>query len=180
MANNPFNISVDKNNYPAVGFSFHITTTPSEPISTHPIPTGVIGNYSEGSFQKVSGIKASLKTEDVGVLGMNNQQLKLPNGVSYDNLVLSRGLVKKDSFLGIWCDQMLTSQSNLYTIERKTINLFLYDYDSNTVLTTWTFFNCFPLEISVDGFDAMNKTSIVVDNMTLTYSHYTKITIPWQ
>lgn len=181
MAKNPFNIGVDKNNYPAVGFSFHITTTPAAPYpSPFTIPTGMLGDVSEGSFQKVSGISATLQTEKYEALGMPNKQINLPKNVSYEDLTLTRGLVKKDSILGMWCNQMITGTKFLYNMERKIFNVFLYDHDASSILMTWTFFDCFPVKISVGEFDSMNGSSYAIDTLALSYSHFTKIVNPWQ
>lgn len=174
-------MTMDKNYYPAAGFAFHITSTPSEAyFSKFSIPTGLLGNYSEGSFQKVSGISATLNSEVYEGLGQTNKQIKLPGNVTYDDLVLSRGLVRKDSTLGSWATQMITGQKNKYKIERKTFNVFLFDHSSDRILMVWTLYDCFPLSLELDEFDSMNGNSVVVDTMTLSYSHFYKLTNPWQ
>ena len=38
---------------------------------------------------------------------------------------------------------------------------------------TWTFFNCYPIEINIDPFDAMGG-NYAVETMKLTYSHFKK------
>ena len=38
---------------------------------------------------------------------------------------------------------------------------------------TWTFYNCYPIEINIDPFDAMNG-AYAIETMKLTYSHFKK------
>lgn len=167
-------MEVDKNIYPAVGFNFRVTSSDTNfgliPAS---VVTGFELNKSDASFQSVNGISAKLSTTVYAELGSNNRQIVLPQSVSYGDLELKRGIVKKDSDIGKWCNKFLTNDQWPYSITRKTVNVFLLDNNSDNILITWSFFNCYPIEMNIDAFDAMNG-SFAVETMKLSYSHFKK------
>jgi len=167
-------MEVDKNIYPAVGFNFRVTSSDANfgliPAS---VVTGFELNKSDASFQSVNGISAKLSTTVYAELGSNNRQIVLPQSVSYGDLELKRGIVKKDSDIGKWCNKFLTNDQWPYSITRKTVNVFLLDNNSDNILITWSFFNCYPIEMNIDAFDAMNG-SFAVETMKLSYSHFKK------
>ena len=167
-------MEVDKNTYPAVGFNFRVTSSDANfGLGTISELTGFELNQTDASFQSVTGISASLGTSPYKALGSNNRQIVLPETVTYSNLELTRGIVKKDSNIGKWCNGFLTDDQWWYFVSRKTINVFLLDNNSNDILLTWTFFNCYPIEINIDPFDAMGG-NYAVETMKLTYSHFKK------
>ena len=168
-------MEVDKNIYPVVGFNFRVTSSDAGfgLLGALQSITGLDSSQTDASFQAISGIKAKLDTETYSPKGSNNKQVKLPMGVTYDDLELKRGIVKKDSDIGKWCNNFLTNDQFGYSINRKTLNVFLLDNNSDKILMSWTFFNCYPVEISIDSFDAMDG-KIAVETIKLTYSHFKK------
>ena len=168
-------MEIDKNIYPAVGFNFRVTSSDAgfRLLGALKSITGFDSSQTDASFQEISGIKAKLETETYSPKGSNNQQIKLPMGVTYDDLELKRGIVKKDSDIGKWCNNFLTNDQFGYSINRKTLNVFLLDNNSDKILMSWTFFNCYPVEISIDSFDAMDG-KLAVETIKLTYSHFKK------
>ena len=167
-------MEVDKNHYPVVGFNFRVTSSDASlGLGSITALTGFELNQTDASFQSVTGISASIQTQEYNALGSNNQQLKLPGKVTFSDLELKRGIVKKGSNIGEWCNKFLTNDQLFYYVSRKTINVFLLDNNSDDILMTWTFFNCYPIEINIDPFDAMNG-SYAIETMKLTYSHFKK------
>jgi phage tail-like protein len=157
-----------------VGFNFRVTSSDASlGLGSITALTGFELNQTDASFQSVTGISASIQTQDYNALGSNNQQLKLPGKVTFSDLELKRGIVKKGSNIGEWCNKFLTNDQLFYYVSRKTINVFLLDNNSDDILMTWTFFNCYPIEINIDPFDAMNG-AYAIETMKLTYSHFKK------
>ena len=138
-------MEVDKNTYPAVGFNFRVTSSDANfGFGTITELTGFELNQTDASFQSVTGISASIGTSPYNALGSNNRQIVLPETVTYSNLELKRGIVKKDSNIGKWCNGFLTDDQWGYFVSRKTINVFLLDNNSNDILMTWTFLTATP------------------------------------
>ena len=104
---------------------------------------------------------------------LSSLKIILPEKVTYEDLQLKRGIVKKNSDIGKWCNSFLTEEKYLYFVSRKTLNVFLLDNNSDKILMTWTFYNCYPIEINIDPFDAMNG-AYAIETMKLTYSHFKK------
>jgi len=157
-----------------VGFNFMVTSSDASlGLGSITALTGFELNQTDASFQSVTGISASIQTQEYNALGSNNQQLKLPGKVTFSDLELKRGIVKKGSNIGEWCNKFLTNDQLFYYVSRKTINVFLLDNNSDDILMTWTFFNCYPIEINIDPFDAMNG-AYAIETMKLTYSHFKK------
>tara|TARA_B110000037_G_scaffold222157_1_gene295873 strand:- start:1174 stop:1722 length:549 start_codon:yes stop_codon:yes gene_type:complete len=181
-------MEVDKNIYPAVGFNFRVTSSDAgfglevlagvsinkDAKRSQDVFTDFEPTQSDAAFQTISGITAKLNTETYQELGTNSKQIKLPGNIEYSDLELKRGLVKKGSNIGDWCNTFLTGETKSYSVSRKTINVFLLDSNSNDILITWTFFNCYPTEITVDTFDAMAGQSYAIETMKLSYSHFKK------
>jgi phage tail-like protein len=168
-------MEVNKNAYPTVGFNFRVTSSDAGfgLLGALKSITGFDSSQTDASFQSVNGISAKLEVKTYSPLGSNNKQIKLPGSVSYDDLELTRGIVKKNSDIGKWCDKFLTNDQFGYSINRKTINVFLLDNNSDEILMSWTFFDCYPIEISIEKFDAM-EGKLAIETMKLTYSHFKK------
>ena len=167
-------MEVDKNTYPVAGFNFRVTSSDANfGLGTVTELTGFESNKSDASFQTVTGIGAKMGTTTYSALAENNRQIILPEKVTYEDLQLKRGIVKKNYDIGKWCNSFLTEEKYLYFVSRKTLNVFLLDNNSDKILMTWTFYNCYPIEINIDPFDAMNG-AYAIETMKLTYSHFKK------
>lgn len=168
-------MEVSKELYPIPSFNFKVTSSEASlGLGTLTQLTGIEVNSQDGSFQTVKGISATLQSDTYSELGNTNSQVSLPSVITYDDLELSRGIVNKESSFGKWCGDFLTSYNHFYTIRRKTVNVFLMDATQNEILASWTFYNCYPINISVSDFDAMSGTSIAIETIRLKYSRFTK------
>lgn len=168
-------MEVNKELYPIPSFNFRVTSSEaSMGLGTVTQLTGIEVNSQGGSFQTVRGISATLQTEHYNELGNTNSQVTLPSAISYEDLELSRGIVNKESSFGKWCGDFLTSYNHFYTIRRKTVNVFLMDATQNEIVASWTFYNCYPITISVSDFDAMIGDALAIETIRLKYSRFTK------
>jgi len=64
---------------------------------------------SDASFSEISGLEATLNTEDVREGGQNQFVHRLPTGTKYQNLVLKRGVVAQMSYLAEWASETIGS-----------------------------------------------------------------------
>ena len=165
-------MKVDKNDYPAVGYNFKVTSTFSW-NSGMGIAKNLLFGPDEAYFQSISGIGATAGDNQIANSGINNRQYKLPTSTTYQDLKLTRGLVKKTSPLAKWCRTFLINDVFYYGVERRTINVMLLDTNSKDILMTWSFYDCYPKELEIGSFNA-DKSEIAIENLTVAYSHYSQ------
>ena len=129
---------------------------------------------ADAGFQEVSGISATLETEQIKEGGQNRFVHQVPGRASYDNLVLKRGLMVRSSSLGEWCLSIFKQNLNK-KIEPKTIKVSLLDAntDGKGAIMTWVFTNAYPIKWEVSSLDAQ-KSEIVVESITFVYSYFEK------
>lgn len=166
---------IDKNDYPALGFKFKVTSTNSS-SGLGGVISSVFYQPDESFFQSVTGIGAELSTSTVINGGHYNRQYQLPNGTAYTNLILSRGLLKSASPMSQWVRSLLTSDYHYYGVTLRTINVLLIERDADNkdqIIMSWTFFNCYPVGLEIGAFNA-DKSEVAVEKLTIFYSHFTQ------
>ena len=166
---------MDKKDYPALGFRFKVTSIESPEGPGITFSKKKIRQGSEESyFQSISGIKATAGQEKVAFsAGMNKRQYKLPTATTYDDLILTRGIIKSSSDLGDWCRDFLLTHRNKYEVKRRIINVMLLGQDKDDILTVWSFFDCYPMELEIGAFNS-DKSEIAIETLTLAYSHFSQ------
>lgn len=171
---------MDKKDYPALGFKFKVTSTAvlSGQFSlVGQLRSGMDLNTAfgldESYFQSISGIKATAGELVVANSGNNNRQYKLPTATTYPDLVLTRGLVKANAPLGQWCRSFLINDAFLYGVSRRTVNVMLLDQNSEDIIMTWSFYDCYPKELEIGAFNS-DKSEIAIETLTLAYSHFSQ------
>ncbi len=138
------------NYYPPLGFHFKV----------------FIENIkSEYQFQSVSGLQASLETEEIAEGGENRFKHKLPLRTSYSNLVLKRGL-NTNKKLYNWCQDAV----NGLDISPSPITIQLLN-ENNEPLSTWNIVNAYPIKWEVSDFNA-EESNIVIETLELSYSYF--------
>jgi phage tail-like protein len=123
-------------------------------------------NYKvDTSFQEVSGLKATLELDTLAEGGENRYKHQLPRRVTYEKLVLKRGLVR-DSAVLQWCINALSN------FEFKPVTLFvkLLNADGEP-LVTWEVVNAIPTGWSVGNFNA-EQNALAIEEMTLAYQYF--------
>lgn len=160
---------------PPVGFHFGVQLV--DPLAggiTIASEFGVTPNI-DGSFQEVTGISASLGVEDVEEGGENRFIHKLPKKVTFDNLVLKRGLVTVESAFNNWCNSTFAVDfSKKNKITPKNIVLLLLD-ESRVPLVVWVFYGAYPVKWNISqGFNAQ-ENQVVVEEIELTYNRFEKV-----
>jgi len=142
--------------YPPVGFYFQLSFT------------GISGK-ADASFKDVSGFNVEMGTEEIAEGGENSFKHRVPTGAKYQNLVLKKALVQKDSELTKWC--MDTINGGLAeVIKPKTIIVMLLN-EKGQPLKSWSFYNAWPVKWDVSSVNSMNN-ELVIENIEFAFSYY--------
>ena len=123
----------------------------------------------ENSFSEVSGIKASLDVEEVKEGGDNRFTYKVPTRGKYENIILKRGLMLKDSSILKWCMETILGKTN--KIETKDISVRLMDTNGNSLMD-WNFKDAWPVSWSVSNLDTTNP-EIMIETLEFAYTYFT-------
>lgn len=114
-------------------------------------------------FKKVSGLTATIETEEVREGGENLYSHKLPKRISPGTLKLERGMVI-DSPLNLEFNDAM----NLLELKPGNVLVILLSEDM-IPLAGWHFFNAYPVKWAVSDLDGTSK-DVAVDTMELAYS----------
>ena len=144
-------------NYPPVGFHFKVEFQDLD-------KEGV-----DVRFQSVAGLSVDIQTESFKEGGEHRFEHVLPVRTKYNNLVLKRGLVPKDSELAQWCMDTLTGNLE-NTLETKMITVHLLEA-SRKPLKSWSFNNAWPVKWSVSDLNSMNN-EIAIETLEFAYSNF--------
>ncbi len=139
------------NYYPPVGYHFSVE-----------FPTVSKGEFQ---FQSVSGLTATLDTEDVAEGGENRFKHKLPVRTGYSNLVLKRGLAVKSDLIK-WCREAIED------LNIKPVNVIVKLLnEKHEPLMTWNVVHAYPVKWEVSGFDA-EESKLVIESIELVYNYF--------
>ena len=139
------------NYYPPVGYHFSVE-----------FPTVSKGEFQ---FQSVSGLTATLDTEDVAEGGENRFKHKLPLRTGYSNLVLKRGLAVKSDLIK-WCREAIED------LNIKPVNVIVKLLnEKHEPLMTWNVVHAYPVKWEVSGFDA-EESKLVIESIELVYNYF--------
>lgn len=120
--------------YPPVGFYFSVK-----------FPG--ISNKNDSKFQEVSGISASLQTQQKKRGGYRNPAT-VPLKTTYSNLKLKRGFLK-NSEVSEWVRDALENLN----ITLKDVEVSLLNEQGQPVVT-WSFINAYPVKWEIDAFNS--------------------------
>ncbi|MEM9326144.1 MAG: phage tail protein [Bacteroidota bacterium] len=145
--------------YPPVGFHFS--------VQIEGIGADFSGKEDIG-FQEISGVSADIGVEEYREGGENRFAHRMPNPVSYPNLVLKRGMLVGSQAVNWFKNEVQAFNFKTYNM---TVNLLNQDHE---VLQGWNFVQAWPLKWSVEGFNAQDN-SIMMESMEFVYQYYTMI-----
>ena len=120
------------------------------------------------SFQEVSGINATIETEEVPEGGELFPH-RLPKAVKYDNLILKRGIAELSSPLVKWCKSVLETNF-ISPVAPRSIRVFLLD-EKKVPRRAWMFANAFPVKWQVDAFNSV-KNEVAIETIEFTYNYF--------
>lgn len=123
---------------------------------------GVIPNPLDIMFQKVSGLGSTVETDPVEEGGQNLYTQRLPKKISYENLVLERGVVVGSPLVIEFNVAM-----SLFKFTASNVLVTLLD-NTRIPISAWMFMKAYPVKWSVSDLDA-TANSVVIEHMELAY-----------
>lgn len=145
---------------PPVGFYFAVTF----------LIGGLVPNPLDIRFQRVSGMTATVETTEVREGGENLFSHRLPTRVTYDNLVLERGMV---------IGSILNGEFNLAmsTLRFQPGNVLVMLLNAQDIpIAAWFFQETYPVKWAVSDLDA-NQNALMIDTMELAYTRFQSLRI---
>ncbi len=124
---------------------------------------------NDAAFQEASGLGKEMQTEDIVSGGENRFKYRLPNGVSYQNLVLKRGIVVEYSPLVEWCQNTLDGGTGK-PIQLKNISLMLLNQAGQTCMS-WSFVNAYPLKWMMSDLKSQ-ESSVLIETIEFAYQYF--------
>lgn len=129
---------------------------------------GVIPNPLDIRFQKVSGLSADIGTTSINEGGQNGYAHRLPTKITYNNLVLERGLA-------IVSPLHLEFNAALSLFKFMPSNIMVTLFSEQSIpIAGWMFMKAYPVKWSVSDFDATGN-AVVVETLELAYTRFQTI-----
>lgn len=150
-----------------VGFYFQVSILDMEALSIEMGGLHLPG--SDIAFQEISGIEQEMNLKEVKSGGENRFKYRLPEGVTYKNLVLKRAAVVKFSPLAVWCTATLESGFALPVIPLN-LQVQVLNAEGETCLS-WTFVKTYPVKWSFSDLKSQ-ENSILIETLELAYQYY--------
>ena len=147
--------------YPPVGFHFLVRFE------------GLLLKYPgipDVGFQSVSGINAEIGVEEYQEGGENRFKHKLPNPVTYPNLVLKRGML-----IGSQLMQWFRDSVENYAFDPNDITVILLNSD-HVPLQGWNFIKAWPVKWDISDFNAEEST-IVIESIEFAYQYFRRLDV---
>ncbi|MEM8639438.1 MAG: phage tail protein [Cyanobacteria bacterium P01_G01_bin.54] len=131
---------------------------------------GIVPNPLDIRFQKISGMTSTIETSEIKEGGENLFNHHLPNRVTYDNLVLERGMV-----IGSLLNLEFNAAMSFMSFSPSNVLVMLLNA-SGIPVANWLFQQAYPVKWSVSDLDASNN-AIMIDTMELKYSRLQNLRI---
>ena len=144
--------------YPPVGFHFRVDID------------GISSGDSEISFQEVSGINATVGELTFKEGGENRFVHRLPDRVTYEKLILKRGMLVGSKMIG-WFKDAVES----FKFDPKDITVTLLNAERQP-LEAWSFIKAYPVKWSISTFNAQ-QNEIVIETVELVFQYFTRLEV---
>lgn len=145
--------------HPPTGFHFR--------VSFEGLDSDYSGKVDVG-FQEVTGFNVDIGIEEYHEGGENRFKHRLPQPVSYPNLVMKRGILE-DSQINKWFKETVEG----FTFKANDIMVILLNPDHEP-LQAWSFVNAWPVKWSIDGMNAQ-ENKVVIESIEFSYQYYRRI-----
>lgn len=119
-------------------------------------------------FQEVTGLNVEIGVEEFREGGENRYAHRMPNPVSYPNLVMKRGML-----IGSQLMQWFTESVEGFMFEPTDLTVVLLNPD-HVPLQAWNFINAWPVKWSIEGFNAQ-ENQLMIENIEFAYQYYRRI-----
>lgn len=144
--------------YPPVAFHFKVDIE------------GITEGGPDIRFQEVSGINASVGEFTYSEGGENRYIHRLPNRVSYEKLVLKRGMLVGSKLISWFKDAI-----EAFDFSPKEVVVTLLNPDHEP-LEAWSFVSAYPVSWKISSFNAQNN-EIVTETIELAFQYFTRLEI---
>ncbi|MBV8399620.1 MAG: phage tail protein [Acetobacteraceae bacterium] len=124
---------------------------------------GLIPNPIDIRFQRVSGLGATVQVKHHSEGGQNLFTHRLPDSVTYENLVLERSMPLTSPL-----DVEFNAAMSLFKFSPCNVLVTLFD-DQHTPLAGWMFLKAFPVRWSTSDLQA-EQAGLVIDTVELAYT----------
>ena len=121
-------------------------------------------------FQEVSGLTATVQTEEVAEGGENRFKHHLPQYTKYDKLELKRGM-----FIGSMIIRWVREAVENLNIKPTNITITLLN-ENHLPVAGWYVVRAYPVKWSVSNFNAQ-ESSIVVETIQFQYNYFKSVSI---
>jgi phage tail-like protein len=123
------------------------------------------GSSQDASFQEISGLKTEWTTEEVREGGENGYVHQLPVRTKYENLVLKRGVVRRESPLAQWLAASFAGNFAVQKVQVKTAIVMLLDARSRP-LVQWTLAGAYPVSWAHSALNA-TESALLIETIEL-------------
>ena len=144
--------------YPPVGFHFRVDID------------GLTTGDKDVNFQEVSGLDATVGELTHNEGGENRFVHRLPDRITYDKLVLKRGMLVGSGLIGWFKDAVESFQ-----FDPKDVLVTLLNAEHEP-LEAWSFVKAYPVKWSISGFNAQGN-ELVVETIELTFQYFTRMEV---
>lgn len=145
-------------NYPAVSFHFRVDIN------------GLSQDGADIGFQEVSGLSSSVGEYTHKEGGENRFTHRLPDRVTYEKLVLKRGLLKNPDLI-TWVREAVEN----FKFKPRDITVTLLN-EEHQPLEAWGIIQAYPVKWSVSNFNAQNN-EIAVESIELSFQYLRRLNI---
>jgi phage tail-like protein len=123
------------------------------------------------AFQDVSGLSSEIEVETYIEGGGNTYAYRLPKGIKYQNLILSRGIASASSKLIKWCLRTLEG-GLIQPIETKFMKISLLGPDA-APLHSWSLTGAYPVKWQAENFNSL-KNDVAIEKLEFAFSSLTR------
>ena len=144
--------------YPPVAFHFKVDIE------------GLTEGGPDIRFQEVSGLNASVGEFTYNEGGENRFVHRLPERITYEKLVLKRGMLIGSKLIG-WFRDAVES----FSFDPKEVLVTLLNADHEP-LEAWSFYQAYPVKWSISNFNAQ-QNEIVTETIELNFQYFTRLEV---
>ena len=128
-----------------------------------------IDGVQVGSFSEVSGLEVSLDLHEIKEGGRNGGALRVPNGLSWPNLRLKRGITESSALFD-WFSQVTTEADLGKPISMRSSSLELTD-EAGEIVRSWAMVDVMPVKWTGPTFGA-GSSEIAVEELEIAHGGF--------
>ena len=144
--------------YPPVAFHFKVDIE------------GITEGGNDIRFQEVSGLNATVGEFTFNEGGENRFVHRLPGRITYEKLVLKRGMLMGSKLIA-WFRDAVES----FSFDPKEVIVTLLNQEHEP-LEAWSFYQAYPVKWNISNFNAQNN-EIVIETIELSFQYFTRLEV---